>query len=292
MCFLNISSFFLQARILNLRVDFKKHKKFAFIISVAVAMSLGIIPYVEIVDRFHAISVPKSFMPPSYYQLFFCFFYTAQFACASLAVRERFGILNEYLEKFSNRTPVANRVLFVDNPSNFDLKIFTELYNDLCDAILLINQTFTWQLAIVMINMLLCDVFGAYGILQNFFQASSDTQSKFQLFCSSGWIIIQLVPKVLIAYSGSSSTSEMERSSVVLTRVIMNADTFNQKVELNFLLNQMRGRKNTFENIFFVVDWKIISAVSFLTKNLNWLIIYFFPDHISACDISDYHNSV
>lgn len=141
------------------------------------------------------------------------------------------------------------------------MKTFSDLYNDLCDLIESVNTTFTNQLILVMIIILMTDVFAIYGMMREY--KSNQAAFCFLLIANSTWTIIQYSIKTLMAYCGQSTTNEAEKSLVLLTRAITNIEgDVDLKNDLNALLIQMKFRKKTFENIFFSINFNLIVAVN------------------------------
>lgn len=211
------------------------------------------------------------------FQLFFNYFYVAQFALAALALRERFKLLNNYLRfviihwclnsfqnyfySFSLSTKIPNRNFVMAGSKTLNSTLFIKLYNDLCDAIGLINSTFTNHLIFVMINFLSMNVFLAYTALREYFTQSKTAQ--FDIAVNGFWITISYSIKIFLAYVGSSTTNEAERTAEVIakaTGAMTNNDDL--KASLNSFLIQMRFRNKNLENVFFKIDWKLILAVS------------------------------
>lgn len=253
---------YLQAKHLNLSTDFKNQRKITKIFAIAVTSTLPALFLIALAFYYFNIGSNCILFLGNVYAMLFNCFYTAQFACAALALRERFKLVNEYMKNFTAQTQAFDKQIVMVSSENFNLKRFSDLYNDLCDAISMINSTFTGQLIIVMTNMLLVDIFGAYGILREFLSHSYN-RLKFLILCNSIWIALQYAVKFLMAQSGSSTTAEAEMSLVIITRVIENAKDDKLKTDLNLLLNQMQGRNKKIENVFFVINYKLILAVSF-----------------------------
>lgn len=248
---------------MNLQVNFKKHqekvKKIAIIPIVAIIFFitkfLVLFYYFEINARFTLVTAHV-------YQLLHNYFYTAQFSCAALAIRERLKMLNEYSSSFVECKARFRDKIVVVRQEKFNLKLFSKLYNDLCDLIELSNETFTWQLIIVMTNLLMIDIFAFYGILREFIVHNVE-KFKFLILANTTWCTFQFLIKFFMAYCGKNTTGEAEKSLVIITRLVEQLDRNDQlTVDLNLLLGQMRGRNKKLENVFFTINYKLILAVS------------------------------
>lgn len=229
----------------------------------------------------------------SIHQLPYNYFYTLQFICASLTVKERFELLNKYASGFINRQNSCNdhKIIFTRG-RNFNLKLYSELYNDLCDSIQLVNSTFTFQLIFVILTLLSADIFAAYDTLRGIMDDDSN-QKRCMMWANFVWLSIQYLIKILMAYGGSSSTDEAEKSFVIITRLIESSCDNNElKVDLNFLLNQMRGRNLKHENILFTINFKLVLAVSVCLSLLALFMDFCFSGDINNRNLSHHNNSI
>lgn len=226
---------------------------------------------VSVLASLFGVHIKYFHLPCHNYQLLFNYFYIAQFSCAALAVKSRFKSINNYLtSSFARKNSLgsvrtlinSNKVDSLQSTSfDFNVRLFTELYNDLCDAIEMINSTFTRHLIIVTLSLLLTDVFAAYGILREFMTRSQ--KLGFYLLSNGSWIVMQLAFKCLMVYSGSSTTKEAEKSVTIVTRAAGKLEINDViKADLNSLLLQMRCRSKSIENSFFTINWTLIVAVS------------------------------
>lgn len=141
------------------------------------------------------------------------------------------------------------------------MKIFSDLFNDLCDLIELVNSTFTNQLIIVVMSLLLTDVFAVYGVMREF-QAKND-RFFFFLISNTAWAIIQYSIKAFMAHCGQTATSEAEKSVVLVTKAIAAVDRdSNLQNDLNSLLIRMKFREKIFRNVFFTINFQLILTVN------------------------------
>lgn len=142
----------------------------------------------------------------------------------------------------------------------------SSFYNELCDLIDSINSTFTLQLGFVMINLLLTDVFSAYGVLREIM--SKSTPLKFIITANGTGMLIQYSIRALMAFSGSSTTNEAEKSLVLVNKILANTDSNDPlRADLLILLHQMRYINKKLKNNFFTVNWNVLLVVSSKNKN-------------------------
>lgn len=151
---------------------------------------------------------------------------------------------------------------------SFNLKVFSELYSELCDSIELINSTFTLHLVFVMTSLLSTDVLAVYGAVREF--QSSISRFGFLIIANTTWMCIQYLIKAFMAHAGSSTTNEAERSLVLVTKLIITFQfDLEIKTDLNCLLTQIQVRKKNLENNFFAINWNLILSVRILICLLN-----------------------
>lgn len=149
------------------------------------------------------------------------------------------------------------------------MKIFTELYHDLCDAIESINQLFTFHLSPIIFFMLVIDIFGSYGVVRDLI-ATSNTNDDPNYFAKALYLIFsnmiysgfQMIFKIVAAMIGSATTQEAEKTKVILAK-IMNRMSSNgiKSSDLFTTLLQCQTRNLKLQNQFFIIDWNIVFAV-------------------------------
>lgn len=140
------------------------------------------------------------------------------------------------------------------------LKCFANLYQDLCDCIELINSTFTFHLIPIIVNSLLIKLFAAYGMLWEF-----KVKSPLMLFVflqNSAWLSMQYFLQVLSAHAGSSLTKNAKETSSIVTRILNDFELSEElSIPLQSFIARSTCRNMSVENIFFVIDWKLLVQV-------------------------------
>lgn len=219
-------------------------------------------------------------LPSGVYQLLHCSFYASQFALASLGIRERFKLINKCFFEIRN-TPnfikiergFISSITTVKTQPNMmfnyqakqKLKIFSELYSDLCDTIEIINSTFTTHIVFVLTLLLVTDILSSYSALREFNKASY--MFYFSVGTNGSWTVIMYCVKFFLAYSGDSTTNEAEKTLVLVMKAITDANSnIELRNELNFLLTQMNFRKKVLSNKFFDINWRLILTVDILIR--------------------------
>lgn len=271
---------------MNLSVDFEKHRKFVQKISILIVSVIITLVSLPMVAAFYNIKMRFILSSLSVYQLLQNFFYTCQFALTALTLKERFKMINEYLERFEANFFLCSLILVMfylnifqrfslrqknvivqvrQDSSTFNLKLFSELYHDLCDLIEDVNSTFTNQLIVVLMNLLLTDVFNIYGVLREVKSKAPSSSERlcFLMVFNVYWLSIQYAVQTFVVFCGETTTNEAERALVLVTNAYSNVESdVNLKNDLNSLLIQMKFRKKVFKNVFFRINFNLILTVS------------------------------
>jgi hypothetical protein len=145
---------------------------------------------------------------------------------------------------------------------SFKRQIYSELYDNLFEVIDLINSNFTVHLIFVLIRFVATDIFAFYTVLKEFLSGSEKT-FHFELICNIYWISAHFGMKCFIAFMGSSTTKEVEKSSLIILKasVLLDSNHVMQK-DLKIIQNQLQIRNRNIENKFFTINWNMILNVS------------------------------
>lgn len=116
--------------------------------------------------------------------------------------------------------------------------------------------------------MLVIDIFGAYGIIREFIATSNqnvdvhDDNAIYLILSNVIYSGIQLTYKIWAASMGHKTTSEAERTKIILAK-IMNRMSPTSVSRCNFYsaLMQCQTRNLKLQNQFFAIDWNIVFAV-------------------------------
>lgn len=163
------------------------------------------------------------------------------------------------------------------------MKIFTQLFHELCDAIESINQLFTFHLLPTMFSFLVIDIFGAYGIIREFMVTTNDANSQQHsyaiqmIIANVSYSIIQLIFKIWAANIGHSTRSEGEKTKVILSKMMNGTPPLTtvvgvggHEVSTNIFytaLIQCQSRNLTLKNLYFIIDWNIVFEVMSFKNN-------------------------
>ena len=145
----------LQVKKLGKTTDNKTHKRFAYqavivLVCSCCCGSVGLpvlLHYFGILEKMRWL-LKFIFLHIGIYKLFFA----VQFFLASLALRERFKLLNASLKVSGNLKKIEIFTIKSNNTKNFEL--FSKLFLDLCDLIEVVNSTFAFQLVPIVLGAL------------------------------------------------------------------------------------------------------------------------------------------
>jgi 7tm Chemosensory receptor len=155
------------------------------------------------------------------------------------------------------------------------MKIFVQIFHELCDAVDSINQLFTFQLTPTMFLMTVIDIFGAYGIIREHFTTTDDAKSQNEKdphYYETGIYLIisnvvysstQFFFKAWAASVGHACYSEAEKTKVILAKIMNRMSPVNiSRCDFYAALMQCHTRNLKLQNQFFIIDWSIVFAVS------------------------------
>lgn len=192
-------TFYFQAKKLEVQINHKSHKTTALVAIIAIIiislLTFGLVPLISIMwDIYPDLIAYFSYLTANIYKLFF----TYQFTLATLSVRERFKLLNFYL----NRTLSRRRRKIFNAESSKNLQMLTRLYLDLCDLVDHVNSTFTFHLIFVVLiafvsHILLSSVESMTSSRSRSLRSSRDLQSfdccchQTMIFSTHNWLRTQ-----------------------------------------------------------------------------------------------------
>lgn len=175
--------------------------------------------------------------------------------------------------------------IFISSPmERRKIQLLTKLYLDLCDGIDLINSALTFQLVFIVLSSLasifmnkflffliltfpnqLMNIFSAFAIIRELLRP---TENVFITLLPHALLIsYQFFVKSLLVHSGSSTTKEAARSSIIIGRIMNEQDA--DVAELKTFLTQIRIRNLDLQNVFFKINWNILLAVGLTFKSVK-----------------------
>lgn len=213
------------------------------------------------------------------FQFFYMYYCTAHLFIVCRTVRTRLEKLNDYFQ----------RSIF---SSKKHTKQFLKLYNEHCDLIDHINNTFTMSIIFVMANEISMGTVGLYTLIVAL-NTLSYTYFWFVVFYTSMWIGTQFGLACFMANIGDLVKNEFYRSSLVATRRLNSSPNEGINEELRDFILELKCRCTKIECIFFTIDWHIIFAVTkinYVVKNfdLNFEFILILDD-LNSFHLLDHH---
>lgn len=251
-----LESFFMITRRIDLllgvlgeKIDYQKHKKvlkmlliISSIYSVGAFLSLSsTLFYIRqnidvIILEFYC------FMNFSY-ELFFCL----EFICPTYLIRQRFKLL-----KICEQTKGGGK--------STNLKLTTELFHSLSDAVEKINELFTSHIISIMTTSLLTDIFVSYQIF--YYLTQNQLEDSELLLIENGFFIAShLIMKSAVAHVGYTTTREAESFKIAFAKNMDDA-WGEKKLDYVYSLTQFSTRNLSLRNVLFVIDWRVMLTVS------------------------------
>lgn len=206
-------------------------------------------------------------MPLSYgYALIYLSLLILQFSLATVAIKRRFCLLNDNLRfTFQNTSIKCNSSINIQaiGYTEYLPNQITKLYSNLCDAIDLVNSSFTLQLIPFMVYYLMADLFSVFSIVHEIFYPTQLT--LFLLTINVWWVILHTGLLSITLYAGYTTTRCAASAPTIISSIVRNyhwsKEKCVQKVFKTFLL-ELQYRNLVLENEFFAIDWKLLLSVS------------------------------
>lgn len=210
-------------------------------------------------------------------------FYLTQFILATSAIRVRFKALNSVFKR-RNSKPVWTSFSYLDMTKIWEVE---RIFQQLCDCIDIVNDTFTFQIVFVYAVLLvtfivwfsvfphkslliviflffqLLDVTSAYGIIHELLKPS---EISFFTFCLNGTAFSCHTFLIIIPIYFARAATVAAKTTLRIASKSMKGTRFSdsQKIDMICVLTQMKLRDVNFQNIFFRFDWPILLAVSMI----------------------------
>lgn len=135
-----------------------------------------------------------------------------------------------------------------------------KLHDQLCDGILLINSTFTFQMIPVLALILSNGVFALHSTIKEFV-----SMGKIFWVVSMNntlWIIYYILALAFMANTGSKTSDEANRTSVIVLKIINNLEGNELLKNFEIFSQQITKREKVIRNVFFVIDWTVLFTMS------------------------------
>lgn len=122
------------------------------------------------------------------------------------------------------------------------------------------NSCTTFPLLLVVFNLFVSNLTAIFTMVWTLFNVKL---LLLVLTTDCLFVILNCVVQGMMAHAGSSTTQEAEEIAVIVSKIVNNPSCkeSNRKVFKNFLV-QNQYRKLEFQNEFFVINWKLLLAVT------------------------------
>lgn len=186
--------------------------------------------------------------------------YSLEFIYACLAVKERFSLLQKYLNEIESKK-------YADFKR---IQILEKLYHKLCDLIEIINNSLSFNLIPTTFIFTISNMFGAYSFIWAFIRDDSKFVEAFiQDFL---WILMQHMILMAIAYAGHNTTAEAGKIKTKISRIIIKFEhNSKERNMLESCLNVIQYRNLNLQCSLFSFNWNFFLAVTSFT--ITYLII-------------------
>lgn len=211
----------------------------------------------------------------------------AQFTLPCLLVHQIFSTLNRQLKKLL--TPKVRNLKSSFEIVRTQLK-FKKIFFLLCNSIDIINKTFTFQVIILFLMILVncLDFLPKILFNQNIFQIGNIFESNgivheflntkmfnhLTIYSCIAHLVFNYSTMTLMLYAANSVTHEAQASAVILSKSI---DETSDTQKLNFVVfaAQTRSRNLNIQNFLFVINWNVFLSVRIKIRN-NFAKLLFF----------------
>ncbi|KAG5679296.1 hypothetical protein PVAND_008874 [Polypedilum vanderplanki] len=233
---------------LNLIIDHRKHKKVVVWLSL-LSIFTPVINYIKVLsgDDLEFNTIVQEFFY-AYYMLYECFIFI-QFIIPTYLIRERFKVLQCFLKKTNI------------NDKSPNIKIFTDIFHELCDSIERINVIYAIHLIPILLLMIISDIFCIYAIARHLIL--NKTTSDTMISVNSFYFITHSIMKSAIAHIGHTTTLEGEEVRTLVAKITNDAPCKDLSTSIfHNILIQFQTRNLKMKNIFFNVDWRVVLATT------------------------------
>jgi len=140
----------------------------------------------------------------------------------------------------------------------FNIKLFGEVFHDLCDASKWINNLLTFHLLPILLSMLVLDIFGLYNIFKILTLAGNVSTNYNILF----YIVFHFILRSFIAHMGSSTSNEPQELIEMIAKLINKLSPNNLlRMSLFNYMKQFQTRNFKFQSLFLTINWNILLGV-------------------------------
>lgn len=230
-------------------LEHEKHVKWVKLALVHIGVFIIVVVSMFSLNAVLKFNLPIRMASSQFLQLFYTNFFGIQFIVVALSVSSRYHELNNYLGNISFR-------------SKHEVKQISKLFDDLLHIIQLVNSTFSFSIILVLAAQFIMGTFTFYSDMEHLRSPVKNAKFWYQNYSSFSMITLQIVLTLLVGRVGNEVSEESQRTFVLLTQKINNSYNDEVNNELGLFMMQLKCRNKNLENIFFVIDWRLIFGVS------------------------------
>lgn len=173
-----------------------------------------------------------------------------------------FTVKNESSNIFLHRKSynVNNKIFTLVRTKSYDPSMIVLIHHDLCDAIEMVNTTYTFPLNFAFFHFFLLNLFAIYNHVR---VASGKKKNLGFVLCTDGpWIVFNFIFQSFMIHLSSETTRQVNETAVIASKIAGNPAFSKNDQELfrSFLLqNQYRNFK--LKTSFFTINWKLLLTV-------------------------------
>lgn len=149
--------------------------------------------------------------------------------------------------------------------------LIVSIYHELCDAIELINESFTFPLNFTLFQYFIMNLFATFNVVWTALRQFNDL--VFVLATDGTWILSHFIFQSFMVHLSSKTTREAERTAGIVGKIINTSECCkaHQNVFKKYLLqNQYRNFK--LQTSFFTINWKLMLTVSCMKQKNDILL--------------------
>lgn len=238
----------LQLNALKVKIDHQQQRRVVTCITILAVAFVGFIFLTIVVfSSVLSVSVGHVLIMEFYYFYYLLYetFFCVQFFIPTFLLCTRIKLLRKHIESSRN---------------DLKLKSVAELFHTFCDGIHKINLIFAPHLIFIMPCMMINDILVMYQIFFYLLQYQDHT-SDFFLFENGFFIIFHMLLKSLISYIGHKTMAEVELLKLAVAKSF-DVTWDDKRFEYLQILAQFNTRNYKLQNVFFVIDWRVVLSVS------------------------------
>lgn len=134
------------------------------------------------------------------------------------------------------------------------------LFHDLCDTLDIINSTFTFPLAFMILHFFFSGMITLFNHISSFEKDFNNL--SFVIVTEGSWMLMNYVLLAMIIYSSSSTSHEARKTAVIISKIVNNTENNkrHEEVYTKFLL-QNQYRNLNLQTPFFNINWQLLLTV-------------------------------